>query len=87
MNIIRHQVGCDYFICNAQQDLDKYFDFSLVIPTVIKVCSDGGAEDGEILAAAASNDRLRAGTTNRMSALPQPPQGASASAMKPSSRR
>ena len=64
MNIIRHQVGCDYFICNAQQEFDRYFDFSKVIPSVIKVCSNGGKGDEAIVGAAAANDRLR-GSHNR----------------------
>ena len=64
MNIVRHQVGCDYFICNAEQDFDKYFNFSRVIPTVIKVSKNGGRGDEDIIAAASANDRLK-GIHNR----------------------
>lgn len=64
LNIIRHQTGCDYFICNAQQDFDKYYDFSKNCATVIKVCLDGGKEDAAIIVAAAENERLR-GLHNR----------------------
>ena len=64
MNIIRHQVGCDYFICNAQQDFGRYFDFSKVIPSVIRVCSNGGFGDEEIIKAAEENERLK-GSHNR----------------------
>ena len=41
LNIIRHQVGCDYFICNAEQDFDKYYNFSKALPSVIKVSKNG----------------------------------------------
>ena len=64
LNIIRHQTGCDYFICNAQQDFDKYYNFSNAGATVLRVCLDGGKEDGEIIAAAAANERLK-GLHNR----------------------
>ncbi len=59
INIIRHQVGCDYFVCNAQQDFDKYYNFSKTSTSVIKVCENGGRGDEEIIAAAAANDRLK----------------------------
>ncbi len=64
LNILRHQTGCDYFICNAQQDFDKYYNFSDVGSTVLKVCLDGSDEDGEIISAAAANERLK-GLHNR----------------------
>lgn len=65
MNILRHQTDCDYFICNAFQDFAKYFDFSLVVPTVLRVCSDGSREDEALLRAVAENERL-AGSHNRL---------------------
>ena len=64
LNIIRHQTGCDYFICNAQQNFDEYYNFSKTSATVIKVCLDGGRGDEAIIEAAASNERLR-GLHNR----------------------
>lgn len=64
LNIIRHQTGCDYFICNAQQDFDKYYDFSKSPASVIKVSLNGGRGDEEIIAAAAANERLK-GMHNR----------------------
>ena len=64
LNIIRHQTGCDYFICNAQQNFDEYYNFSKTNATVIKVCLDGGKGDEAIIEAAASNERLR-GIHNR----------------------
>lgn len=64
MNILRHQTGCDYFICNAQQDLNKYFDFSLALPTVLKIFTTD-REDAVLVEAAAKNERLR-GSHNRM---------------------
>lgn len=64
MNILRHQSGDDYFICNAEQNFDEYFDFANVIPSVIKVCSNGGRGDEAIISAAAANERLR-GSHNR----------------------
>ncbi len=68
MNIIRHQVGCDYFICNAWQDFGEYFNFSKTETSVIRVCENGGAGDEEIIAAAASNERLK-GAHNRQNVL------------------
>jgi len=64
MNILRHQKTSDFFICNAEQNFDEYFDFSIVIPSVIKVCSNGGRGDEAIIKAAAENDRLK-GSHNR----------------------
>lgn len=64
MNIIRHQLGNDYFICNAQQDFDKYHNFSKTPASVIKVARNGGRGDEEIIAAASSNARLK-GDHNR----------------------
>lgn len=64
LNILRHQTGCDYFICNAQQDFDKYHNFSDVESTVLKVFLDGSDEDAEIIEAAAANERLK-GLHNR----------------------
>lgn len=64
MNILSHQVGCDYFICNAQQDFDKYFDFSFASPTVLKIFTNDRENDA-IVEAAAENERLR-GSHNRM---------------------
>lgn len=64
MNIVRHQVGCDYFICNAEQNFDEYYDFSKVVPSVIKVSKNGGRGDEEIIAAASANERLK-GIHNR----------------------
>ncbi|MBE6821398.1 MAG: UDP-N-acetylmuramoyl-L-alanine--D-glutamate ligase [Ruminococcaceae bacterium] len=64
LNILRHQTGCDYFICNAQQDFDKYHNFSAVESTVLKVFLDGSDEDAEIIEAAAANERLK-GLHNR----------------------
>ena len=40
LNIVRHQTAEDFFICNASQSYDSYFDFSTVPSTVIKVASD-----------------------------------------------
>ena len=59
MNIIRHQVGCDYFICNAGQNFDDYYNFSKTETNVIKVCENGGTGDEKIIAAAAANERLK----------------------------
>ncbi len=59
MNIIRHQVGCDYFICNASQNFDEYYNFSKTETNVIRVCENGGKGDEEIIAAAAANERLK----------------------------
>ncbi len=64
LNIIRHQTGCDFFICNAQQDFDKYYDFSKTPATVIKVCMNGGTGDERIIATASDNERLK-GLHNR----------------------
>lgn len=64
LNIIRHQVGCDYFICNAEQDFDKYYNFSKALPSVIKVSKNGGKGDELIIAAADVNERLK-GIHNR----------------------
>lgn len=64
LNILRHQTGCDYFICNAQQDFDKYHNFANVESTVLKVLLDGSDEDAPIVEAAAANERLR-GLHNR----------------------
>lgn len=59
MNIIRHQVGCDYFICNAEQDFDKYYNFSKTPTSVIKVSKNGGRGDEKLIAAANANERLK----------------------------
>lgn len=64
LNIIRHQTGCDYFVCNAEQDFDKYYNFSKAATNVIKVSKNGGRGDEEIIAAAAANERLK-GIHNR----------------------
>ena len=64
LNIIRHQTGCDYFVCNAEQDFDEYYNFSKANTNVIKVSKNGGRGDEEIIAAAAENERLK-GVHNR----------------------
>ena len=64
LNIIRHQTGGDYFICNAEQDFDRYFDFSNAKTSVIKVGLNGSKGDEDIIAAAAANERLK-GSHNR----------------------
>ena len=64
LNIIRHQTGCDYFICNAEQDFDAFYNFSRASTNVIKVSKNGGRGDEEIIAAAAENERLK-GVHNR----------------------
>lgn len=64
MNIIRHQTGSDYFVCNAEQDFDRYYDFSAAKPTVIKVGANGSLGDEDIIAAASENERLK-GIHNR----------------------
>lgn len=64
MNIIRHQTGSDYFICNAEQDFDRYFDFANAKPSVIRVGINGGLGDEDIIAAAGENERLK-GIHNR----------------------
>ncbi|MGN0546479.1 MAG: UDP-N-acetylmuramoyl-L-alanine--D-glutamate ligase [Acutalibacteraceae bacterium] len=64
LNIIRHQTGCDYFICNALQDFDKYYNFAKTPVSVIRVCENGGRGDEKIIAAAAENERLK-GAHNR----------------------
>ncbi len=64
LNIIRHQTGCDFFICNAQQNFDEYYDFSKTPATVIKVCLNGGAGDEKIIETASENERLK-GLHNR----------------------
>lgn len=68
MNIIRHQVGCDYFICNAWQNYEEHFNFSKTETSVIRVCENGGIGDEEIIAAAASNERLK-GAHNKQNVL------------------
>ncbi len=40
LNIVRHQMAGDYFICNASQSYDGYCNFSEIPSTVIKVASD-----------------------------------------------
>ena len=52
LNIIRHQVGCDYFICNAEQDFEQYYNFSKTPVSVIKVSKNGGKADKNLIAAA-----------------------------------
>ena len=64
LNIIRHQTGCDYFICNAEQDFDAYYNFSKASTNVIKVSKNGGRGDEDIIGAAAENERLK-GIHNR----------------------
>lgn len=64
LNIIRHQTGCDYFICNAQQNFDEYYDFSSTPVSVIKVCLEGSKDDEKIIEAASGNERLK-GVHNR----------------------
>ena len=64
LNIIRHQTGSDYFVCNAEQDFDRYFDFSNAKTSVIKVGVNGSKGDEAIIAAAAANERLK-GEHNR----------------------
>ncbi len=59
LNIIRHQIGCDYFICNAKQDFDEYYNFTKTETSVIKVFENGGKGDEEIISAAAANERLK----------------------------
>ena len=57
MNIIRHQKGSDYFICNAEQDFDRYFDFSNSKTSVIKVGLNGSNGDEDIIAAASAHGK------------------------------
>ena len=64
LNIIRHQTGCDYFVCNAEQDFDAYYNFSKANTNVIKVSKNGGRGDEDIIGAAAENERLK-GIHNR----------------------
>lgn len=64
LNIIRHQTGCDYFVCNAEQDFDEYYNFSKANTNVIKVSKNGGRGDEDIIGAAAENERLK-GIHNR----------------------
>ncbi len=64
MNIVKHQLSEDYLICNSEQNLSAYFDFSTLLPSIIKVSMNGGRGDEAILAAAAGNDRLK-GAHNR----------------------
>jgi UDP-N-acetylmuramoylalanine--D-glutamate ligase len=59
LNIIRHQVGCDYFICNAEQDFEQYYNFSKTPVSVIKVSKNGGKADENLIAAANGNERLK----------------------------
>lgn len=59
LNIIRHQVGCDYFICNAEQDFEQYYNFSKTPVSVIKVSKNGGKADKNLIAAANGNERLK----------------------------
>ena len=68
LNIIRHQVGCDYFICNAWQNFDEYYNFSKTETSVIRVCENGAKGDEELIAAAAANERLK-GTHNKQNVL------------------
>lgn len=57
LNIVRHQQPDDYFICNANQKIDGYFDFSKLPSMVIKVASDiSGYET--IYEAAEQNDYI-----------------------------
>lgn len=64
MNIVKYQLSDDYLICNAEQNMSAYFDFSTLLPSVIKVSINGGKGDEAIIAAAAGNDRLK-GAHNR----------------------
>ncbi len=59
LNIIRHQVGCDYFICNAEQDFEQYYNFSKTPVSVIKVSKNGGKADKKLIATANGNERLK----------------------------
>ena len=62
LNIVRHQAKDDYFVCNANQSYDSYYNFSGTPSTVIKVSTSiSGFE--RIYEAIEQNDYL-AGTHN-----------------------
>lgn len=68
LNIFKYQLGSDYLVCTANQNLNTYCDFSVVMPSVIKVGIAENAGDAGIRNAIASNERMK-GVHNLHNAL------------------
>ncbi|MBQ6267235.1 MAG: UDP-N-acetylmuramoyl-L-alanine--D-glutamate ligase [Clostridia bacterium] len=58
MNILRHQGGGDYFLCNAEQPLERYYAFYQAAPTVRRIGVLGSSADAAVVAAAKLNSHL-----------------------------